>query len=111
MANHIYLTISKTLFGLAASAMALAANASLLDCTKPSVLLSGQECVANDNLPRVNNTQTPSEKPEALPLSPSEAADFHVNQNAQSEYGFLSFPIIGVLLLILLVRARSFNSK
>jgi hypothetical protein len=106
--------IPKMIFGLVAlvvaSFVSLAANASLLDCTKPLALLSGQECPATDNLPQVAGTKL-AEVPVGLPQAASPTNNFHVNEQARSQHSFISIPLLGILLVLLLVRMRSFNSK
>ena len=110
MAYHIYSAMVKTLVGLVACLATMAANASVLECSKPALALSGQECLTADDPTRTATIRgTASGTPTALPAAQTQ--DFSVNRDARSRYTLISFPLIGILLLILLVRARSFNSK
>lgn len=86
------------------------ANASLLDCTKSLALASGAECAP------IANTDQSYVMKEAIPAPPIKAAraSFQVNQTRVTSAVPESAPLlvlVGALLTVALIRAKSCNTK
>lgn len=116
---HLYrLTCIKMLLGFIALMSAGIANASLLDCAQSPVpeLYSGGNCLAVSDLQHTNTDSVYGVK-DAMPVAVLPAAakigGFQVNRMSNSGIPG-SAPLLGLvctLLVVLLVRAKAFNTK
>lgn len=113
---HLRNTVSvKLVFILIALMAATAANASLLDCTKSLAtdLASGVECAPMAPLVNEGKSLVLQESIPAQPIQP-ELAGFQLNQVRTTSAVPESAPLlvlIGALLAVVLVRAKSCNTK